>query len=115
MFGRKVIEKIKSDINQPSDVVWNNAVKNCVNTINEQPTVEAKPSEEMVIKTDKIQSLRNCLKNMCWYGDCDDCEFFEPTDDTDGDFFCAIRDKHEEVPFREGWDMSSAFMRKKVE
>lgn len=52
---------------------------------------------------------------MCEYGDCDDCEFFEPTDDTDGDFFCAIRDKQEEVPFRVGWDMESAFMRKKVE
>lgn len=59
--------------------------------------------------------LRNHLRKMCEYGDCDDCEFFEPTDDTDGCFFCAIRDKHEEVPFRVGWDMESAFMRKKVE
>ena len=94
---------------------WGGDVESLVEYINDMPTVEAKPSEEMVVNADKIQSLRNCLKNMCWYGECDGCEFFEPSDTTDGDYFCAIRDKHESVPFREGWDMSSAFTRKKVE
>ena len=62
------IEKIKSDINQPSDVVWNNAVKNCVDTINEQPTVEAKP----VVHGEWIE-VKGVLS---WFYKCSECGMF---------------------------------------
>ncbi len=42
---------------------------------------------------EKQAKAKEVLRRNCIYGDgCPECEFFKPEDDTDGEFFCAIRD-----------------------
>lgn len=57
---------------------------------------------------EKMKALEKALDNKCSYGDCVDCEFFEPEDATDGDNFCGIRDKKDRVPYHKGWNMKEA-------
>ena len=33
------LEKLKQEINMPVDIVWNNLLKVCIDTVNEQPNV----------------------------------------------------------------------------
>lgn len=63
---------------------------------------------EMVVNEDKKQMLGECIYHRCSYGECDECEFFNEWDDTDGDYFCAIRDKDGNIPYYQNWDMNSA-------
>ena len=34
----KEMEKLKQEVNMPVDIVWNNLLKACIDTVNEQPT-----------------------------------------------------------------------------
>lgn len=34
----KEMEKLKQEVNMPVDIVWNNLLKVCIDTVNEQPT-----------------------------------------------------------------------------
>lgn len=34
------LEKLKQEVNMPVDIVWNNLLKVCIDTINEQPKVD---------------------------------------------------------------------------
>lgn len=62
----------------------------------------------------KKYKLRKVIVKMCSYSGCDECEFFEPEDDTDGEYFCDIRDKDNKIPYHNGWDMESALNIKAV-
>lgn len=57
---------------------------------------------------EKQKNLSKHIIRMCSHSDCNECDFFEPEDTTDGEYFCAIRDKDENVPYYMGWDMRSA-------
>lgn len=37
-------------------------------------------------------------------------QFFNPKDDTDGEYFCAIRDSENRMPFENGWDVASGMI-----
>ena len=69
----------------------------------------------MVVKNEEIQQMINtCIKDKCWYGECDGCPFFDTEDTTDGQYFCAIRDSEDNVPFYKEWSMKDALMKEKV-
>lgn len=55
---------------------------------------------------EKMQSLEDHMCNYCSYNPCDECEFFEPEDDTDGNYFCGIRDNNKKIPFHKGWNVN---------
>lgn len=58
---------------------------------------------------EKKAKVKEVLSRMCGYGEgCPDCDFFDPDDSTDGEFFCAIRDSDDLIPFDDEWDMESA-------
>lgn len=58
---------------------------------------------------EKQNAVRSVLCDMCGYGDgCPDCRFFDPGDETDGRYWCAIRDHKGRIPFGDGWDMTTA-------
>lgn len=59
---------------------------------------------------EKKVGVRNTLRNACGYMGCEDCEFFDPNDTTDGEYWCGIRDVNENIPFHENWDMNSAMI-----
>ena len=60
---------------------------------------------------EKIKQLKDLLHEMCEYGDgCEDCRFFNPEDDTDGEVFCALRDDAGRTPYDEFWHMGGAFI-----
>lgn len=60
---------------------------------------------------EKQVKVREMLFRNCGYGNgCSDCEFFKPEDETDGDFFCAIRDSNKLIPYDDEWDMASAMI-----
>lgn len=60
---------------------------------------------------EKQIKVRNVLYRMCGYSDgCPDCDFFKPEDETDGEFFCAIRDSKKLIPFDNEWDIASAMI-----
>ena len=60
---------------------------------------------------EKEIKVKEVLSYNCGYGDgCEECEFFNPDDTTDGEFFCAIRDSKNLIPFDDGWDMNSAMI-----
>ena len=55
--------------------------------------------------------VKDVLMYMCAYGEgCLDCRFFNPSDDTDGNSFCHIRDKENLVPYDDDWGMNSAMI-----
>lgn len=58
---------------------------------------------------EKQCKVKEVLSRMCEYVDwCPDCDFFKPEDDTDGEFYCAIRDSKKLIPFDDEWDIASA-------
>lgn len=57
---------------------------------------------------EKMKALKDTLNNKCEYEYCDDCEFFDLEDDTDGDYFCGIRDNEHKIPCSKGWNMKIA-------
>ena len=60
---------------------------------------------------EKQEKTKEVLRRNCIYGDgCSECEFFKPEDNTDGEFFCAIRDSKKLIPFDDEWDMASAMV-----
>ena len=60
---------------------------------------------------EKQGKVKEILCRNCRYGDgCPDCEFFNPEDGMDGEFFCAIRDSKKLIPFDDEWDMASAMI-----
>ena len=59
--------------------------------------------------------LRDCIKKVCEYGECDECTFFDAWDRKDGTYLCAIRDEKGNVPYYKDWDIESALMKEKVE
>lgn len=60
---------------------------------------------------EKQIQVRDVLYHMCIYDEgCSECRFFKPEDDTDGDFFCAIRDDKKHIPTDENWNMNSAML-----
>lgn len=60
---------------------------------------------------EKQCKVKEVLSRMCRYGDgCPDCNFFKSEDDTDGEFFCAIRDSKKLIPFDNDWDINSAMI-----
>lgn len=60
---------------------------------------------------EKKAKVKEVLSRMCGYGDeCPDCVFFDPEDTTDGEFWCAIRDSENLIPFDDEWDVESAMM-----
>ncbi len=60
---------------------------------------------------EKQDKTRAVLRHNCIYGDgCPECDFFNPEDETDGEFFCSIRDSKKLIPFDDEWDMSSAMI-----
>ena len=62
-------------------------------------------------RLEKQREVKDVLYHMCAYGDgCSDCRFFNPEDDTDGDYFCAIRDHEERIPTDDAWCMQTAML-----
>lgn len=59
---------------------------------------------------EKKIGVRNALHRMCSYSDCDGCEFFNPDDESDGMYWCGIRDINGNVPSDEKWDMNTAMI-----
>ena len=59
---------------------------------------------------EKQKKVKALLHEMCGGMGCVDCIFFKPEDDTDGEFFCAIRDKDKNIPADPQWDMNSAMI-----
>lgn len=60
---------------------------------------------------EKIEQIKDFLQFECRYGDgCADCKFFDAEDDTDGDFFCAIRDRENRKPADFDWSIISALV-----
>ena len=57
---------------------------------------------------EKQNMVKNSLQRLCKHTDCEDCEFFNPDDKTDGFLWCAIRDKDRKPPSYKTWDMESA-------
>ena len=58
--------------------------------------------------------LKDCIYSKCLMSDCEECEFFNPKDTTDGIYFCAIRDEMGAIPYFREWRIESAFMKEKV-
>lgn len=59
---------------------------------------------------EKKIGVRNALHHICCYGECEDCEFFNPNDETDGEHWCGIRDMNGNIPYNEKWDINSAMI-----
>ena len=59
---------------------------------------------------EKKIGVARVLHHMCSYGECEDCEFFNPNDETDGTYWCGIRDMNGNIPYNEEWDMHSAMI-----
>lgn len=60
---------------------------------------------------EKQEKVRELIFRNCGYGGgCPECEFFRPEDDTDGEFFCAIRDSEKRIPYDDKWDMAGAMI-----
>ncbi len=60
---------------------------------------------------EKQLKVKEVLYRMCGYGDsCSDCDFFNPEDTADGEFFCAIRDSKNLIPVDDDWDMVSGLI-----
>ena len=58
---------------------------------------------------EKQNNVKEVLSRMCGYGEgCSECDFFDPDDSTDGEFFCAIRDSENLIPFDDDWNIGSA-------
>lgn len=57
---------------------------------------------------EKLKALSDALQYKCNCECCVDCNFFEPEDDTDGDYFCGIRDNTKKIPWKKGWNMKTA-------
>lgn len=63
-------------------------------------------------KQEKEVCVRDTLQEMCSYGDCASCSFFNPNDETDGQHWCFFRDKEGRIPYSSSWDMESAMEEK---
>lgn len=49
------LEKLKQEVNMPVDIVWNNLLKVCIDTVNEQPKVgEWIPCSERLPEVDGV-------------------------------------------------------------
>lgn len=59
---------------------------------------------------EKRTKVKECIQDFCEYNGCVDCTFFDPKDDTDGRYFCCIRDKEKRIPATWNWDMNSAMI-----
>jgi len=60
---------------------------------------------------EKQVKVKEVLSRQCgWYGKCHYCDFFANEDNTDGEYFCMIRDSEKRVPFQHGWDIESAMI-----
>lgn len=60
---------------------------------------------------EKQKQVKDVLQCMCIYDSmgCPSCRFFHPDDDTDGEYFCAIRDYKGNLPCDgDCWNMESA-------
>jgi hypothetical protein len=54
--------------------------------------------------------LRKIVQEHCSIGECDECGFFNPNDNTDGVHFCHARDADSNIPFYENWNMHTAML-----
>lgn len=54
------------------------------------------------------ENTKDLVQHECSISGCGECHYFEPEDDTDGEYFCGIRDKDNKIPYYTDWDMSSA-------
>ena len=61
---------------------------------------------------EKKIGVERVIKHMCSYGECEECEFFNPKDETDGTYWCGIRDEDGNIPHTTEWDMDSAMLGK---
>lgn len=85
------LEKLKQEVNMPSDIVWNNLLKVCIDTVNEQPKVgdwipvskrlpeENKNSEyydSVIVTLDDGRVACGCYRNRDkeWWVDAEDGE-----------------------------------------
>lgn len=60
---------------------------------------------------EKQLKVKEALYRMCGCSEgCPYCDFFKPEDETDGEFYCAIRDSNKLIPFDDEWDMESAMI-----
>ena len=59
-------------------------------------------------REEKLNGIKSAIQDMCGCGECDGCEFFDPEDTTDGEQWCAVRDKDGRVPHLARWDADSA-------
>ena len=58
---------------------------------------------------EKMKALEKAVVRQCTYGECDGCKYFEPEDDSDGEYFCGIRDNEHRIPYHKRWNMKIAF------
>lgn len=65
-------------------------------------------------KLEKELVVKEIIKEHCSLGQCDECGFFNPNDDTDGMHFCHARDVHGLVPYDEKWHMGTAMLSSEV-
>ena len=71
---------------------------------------QAAQEGEQMTALEKQIKIKELLHVMCGGTGCEDCILFKPEDDTDGEFFCAIRDKDKNIPADLQWDMGSAMI-----
>jgi hypothetical protein len=73
-------------------------------------------ANKMIVSADKkkMKMVKKCIYEKCFLGECDGCIFFDEWDETDGEYFCAIRDNNGNIPYHTKWDIESA-LKEKVE
>lgn len=72
-------------------------------------------TEKVEVNEEIKTMLKDCITEVCAYGECEECQFFNSKDTTDGDYFCAIRDEMGAIPYYREWDIKSALLKEKVE
>lgn len=67
--------------------------------------------KENMTALEKQVKVKEVLSRNCGlYGKCNYCDFFKNEDNTDGIYFCMIRDSENRAPFEDEWDMASAMI-----
>ena len=59
---------------------------------------------------EKSIAVKNLVREACSCSACVDCQFFNPEDETDGNYWCFLRDAEGRIPYRHDWHMESAML-----
>ena len=116
----KILDQVGTDFGWQMGKISSNyengymqAIRDCKSAFYKDHIVEVNKKVEV---NEEIKCmLKDCIYRRCCESNCDECEFFDKKDTTDGSYFCAIRDKKGNIPYWKDWDIESALMKEKVE